>query len=127
MSTRIPRTAAEFRDQHRRVVAHCARCTMTTYVDPDSLVQWLGSEGDVYKNFADLAGLASCGTCGGSIEQVTFTNLARRSFEPVSFEDSLIAHLELLAFAKARDAAAWHDPRRPPTQPSRRVRRFGRR
>lgn len=128
MKGRFPRTAAEFQQHGRRVVANCTSCWRAAQVDPEALIQMIGTDGDIYDSFTEITSKLACHFCEAPISRITIANLNEKPFGPVSYDEALIHALEFNAFCKARDAAMWKDPRLKdrPIRP-RRLRRFGRR
>jgi hypothetical protein len=100
---RFPRTTGEFLENGRGVALRC-ECGATTWLKPENLIQRLGREFDLYAGFAELIATFPCDACGKE-QQISFTDTGRKSFVPVSFDQSTIYSLELSAFALARDAA----------------------
>jgi hypothetical protein len=63
MEGRFPRTPNEFLEHGRRVAVRCTSCWAVDHVDPQVLIQLLGSETDIYGSFPELKSKLSCGRC----------------------------------------------------------------
>lgn len=122
MKDRFPRTPAEFVEHDRAVVMRCPN-GHTTWIRPESLIQRLGRDFDLYEGFAELQRAFDCDACGAPQE----ASIHRPETKgPLSFEEALLSRLEFDAFANARDALV--DPGMRARQgPGGRRRKFGRR
>jgi hypothetical protein len=122
MKDRFPRTPAEFKTHDRAVVMRCPN-GHSAWIKPQSLIQRLGPDFDIYDGFAELQRAFDCDVCGAPQE----ASIRRPETKgPLGFEEALVSRLEFNAFVEARDAL--RDPGMRARQGSGgRRRRFGRR
>lgn len=120
MKDRFPRTPAEFKEHQRHVVLRCESCGEAEFFDQDRLIGLVGFNFDLYEGYHQLRAMLCCWMCGEGQPALTFHDATKRPFGPYTFEESLVSHLELQAFAHARDG---EDPQ----EHRGRYRKFGRR